>query len=454
MRNLNDKATHPSSALSLPHHWRLRAAFLILGLIVLSVVLARTHEPAVEVVALTQVIDASVQDMERGRIQIALPLPEPVRVAPAALLAQDSGVTWEEITVRRGDTLSSIFSRLEIHRQLPAVLALGKSVADLRSIHPGQRIGVRKDGDGLAELTYEPNPRERLVIIRTDDGFQARNESIEVQTRIKHAIGVIEHSLFLAGQEAGLSDKLIMELAAIFGWDVDFALDIRRGDRFTVIYEEQYQNGERLNDGPIIAAEFVNQGRTYRALRYTTPDGRSNYYNPDGLAMRKAFLRTPVEFSRISSRFGARRHPVLSTMRQHKGVDYAAPTGTPIRSAGDGRIVFRGKKGGYGNVVIIQHGERYRTLYAHMSRFGKSTAVGSRVNQGQIIGYIGMTGMATGPHLHYEFHVNGVHKDPLTVKLPGAEPLPKAQIAEYKARTAPLVAQLDLFQRFQVAAAN
>ncbi len=246
-----------------------------------------------------------------------------------------------------------------------------------------------------------------------------------------------------------------MELAAIFGWDVDFALDIRAGDSFTVVYEELYLNGEKLRDGDILAAEFNNRGKRYRAIRYQDPRGRTEYYSPDGKNMRKAFLRTPVAFTRISSRFSlGRKHPILHHIRAHKGVDYAAPRGTPIKATGDGKIVFRGRKGGYGNTIIIQHGGRYSTLYAHMSRFARSLRTGRRVRQGQVIGYVGSTGLATGPHLHYEFRINGAHHNPLTVRLPDASPLPRKYRRNFKASTAPYLAQLDLLKRNMLAMKN
>ena len=205
-----------------------------------------------------------------------------------------------------------------------------------------------------------------------------------------------------------------MELAGIFGWDIYFALNIRRGDHFTVVYDQLYLDGKKIGNGDILAAEFVNQGQVYRAVRYEKPNGTADYYTPDGNSMRKEFLRTPVAFTRISSRFSlGRYHPILNRIRAHKGVDYAAPTGTPIKATGDGRVAFRGRKGGYGNVVILDHGRGYSTLYGHMSRFARGERVGTRVHQGQVIGYVGSTGMATGPHLHFEVRADGVTTDPV-----------------------------------------
>jgi murein DD-endopeptidase MepM/ murein hydrolase activator NlpD len=245
---------------------------------------------------------------------------------------------------------------------------------------------------------------------------------------------------------------MIMELAAIFGWDIDFALDIRRGDHFTVVYQEYYLEGKKVRDGDILAAEFTNQGKSYRAIRYVDADGNAGFYTPEGLSLRKAFLRTPVKFSRISSRFTLhRKHPILNRIRAHKGVDYAAPRGTPIRATGDGKVVFRGRKGGYGRTIVIQHGSKYSTLYGHMSRYNGKVKLGRRVRQGQVIGYVGSSGLATGPHLHYEFRIDGVHRNPLTVKLPVAEPIAKRYRDDFQKLATPLIAQLELLTRSLVA---
>ena len=237
-----------------------------------------------------------------------------------------------------------------------------------------------------------------------------------------------------------------MELANIFGWDIDFALDIRKGDNFTVLYEELYRDGEKISDDKIIAADFVNDGKIYRAVRYKNPQtSESEYYTPDGKSMRKAFIRSPVHFSRISSGFNLKRkHPILLNKRPHRGVDYAAKRGTPIYAAGDGKVIFKGKKGGYGKVMILKHGSKYTTLYAHLKTYNRKLKTGSRVKQGQTIAYVGSSGLATGPHLHYEFRVNGVHRNPLTVRLPASNPVPKRYMDDFDQITAPVIAQLDL----------
>ncbi len=367
--------------------------------------------------------------------------------------ARTSG-RWHTATVKPGDNLSLIFKRHKLSaRQLQDILALGDDVKALKRIFPGDELSLNIDEEQqLRKLVYDFSDVKTLEITRRGEQFVPRIIEHQPDVKRSHASGIINDSLFLAAQRAGLSDNITMELAAIFGWDIDFSLDIREGDRFTVIYEELYLHGDKLKDGNILAAEFVNRGKTYRAVRYTDASGKTEYYSPDGNNMRKEFLRSPVDFTRVSSRFSlGRKHPVLNKIRAHKGVDYAAPRGTPIRATGDGKIVFRGRKGGYGKAVIIEHGSRYSTLYAHMNNFARGAGSGKRVKQGQIIGYVGSTGLATGPHLHYEFRVNGVHRNPLTVKLPDASPLPKTYMSDFSAKAAPYLAQLDLLKRATVA---
>lgn len=363
---------------------------------------------------------------------------------------------WHEATVKSGDSLSRIFNRHGLSAQeLYRVTSDKTSATYLKKIFPGDTIKLRIDEDRLTELVYAYEINQSLHIVRKDDAFHAELIEIPLETRITHASATINDSLFLSAQAAGISDATTMELAGIFGWDVDFALDIRQGDSFSALYEEIYLNGEKIRDGKIIAAEFINQGESYKAVRYTSPDNRTDYYTPDGKSMRKAFLRTPVSFSRISSRFDLRRkHPVLNRIRAHKGVDYAAATGTPIKATGDGKIVHRGVKGGYGHTVIIQHGNTYSTLYAHMSSYKRGLKVGSRVKQGQVVGFVGSSGLATGPHLHYELRVNGVHRNPLTVKLPSAEPLPKKFMADFQQHSQQLLAQIDTMKPTSLALAD
>jgi murein DD-endopeptidase MepM/ murein hydrolase activator NlpD len=377
-------------------------------------------------------------------------------VAREPIVTPTKHETTKQTRVKNGDTMAAIFARQKLSAtDLYNIMALGEATRDLRYIKPGDTIHIRHDADGkLLELTHEKNRLESLRVTRTEKGFQAEQIQREPEIRTTYASSKIDNSLFEAGQKSGLPQAIIMELAGIFGWDIDFALDIRQGDEFRLVYEEQFLDGEKIRNGNILAAEFVNQGRSYRAVRYQPKNGRADYYTPTGQNMRKAFLRSPVDFRRISSRFGKRHHPVLNRMRMHKGVDYAAARGTPIRATGDGKIIFRGRKGGYGKTVIIRHGSKYSSLYAHMSAYNRKARHGSKVKQGQIIGYVGATGRATGPHLHYEFRVNGTHRNPLTVKLPSAASIDKTLKADFLAQTRGLIAQLDGLQRVNVALAK
>lgn len=389
--------------------------------------------------------------------------PQETTVTTASLTSIDSrsGVvasdveekgTLESVTIRKGDTLSALFSRRGFQTELHSILALGKQVAQLRNIHPGQTIHIKTKGSNLDSITLDLDPLHSLEIVRHEDDYSVLEHRRSFDRRSKMAFATIDSSLYLAGQTVGLSDKVIMQLAIIFGWDIDFALDIRTGDQFTVVYEQLFLDDQRVKDGVILSAEFVNAGRSYRAVRYTDASGNIDYYSEDGHSMRKPFLRTPVDFARVSSGFNLnRRHPVLNTIRAHRGVDYAAATGTPIKAAGDGKIIHRGNKGGYGRTIILQHGSQYSTLYAHMRRYGKNLSVGSRVKQGQIIGYVGSSGLATGPHLHYEFRINGVHRNPLTVKLPDAKPLARDALQRFKEDTAERFARLELFSSTRIA---
>lgn len=365
---------------------------------------------------------------------------------------------WQTVTVQKGDNLSSLFSRYGLSGQELYKVTLEPLAKDnLRNLLPGETLELRIDQkqQSLTELKYAFDMGRTLHLQRDDDGYNAQIIEPEIEHRTRQATGTINGSLFASAQDAGLSDRTTMALAGIFSWDVDFALDIHEGDAFTVLYEEIYVNGEKYRDGDILAAEFVNQDQTYQAIRYIDPSGHSDYYTPDGHSKRKAFIRTPVEFSRVSSGFNMKRlHPVLNTIRAHKGVDYAAPTGTPIKATGNGKVTFRGVKGGYGNVVIVQHGSSYSTLYGHMSAFGRGIKAGSSVKQGQVIGYVGKSGLASGPHLHYEFRVNGKHRNPLTVALPNANPLPAKYRQAFNLHANQMLARIDQIKRTRVALAT
>lgn len=357
---------------------------------------------------------------------------------------------WQELVVKSGDNLSSMFAKAGLNdRDLYELFDGSKSAKDLRKIVPGQKMIFLVDNQGnLQELKYIKNALDSLNFARNSTGFSSKTIALKPEVRLSFRQGTITSSLFMAGKQAGLPNILTMELANVFGYDIDFALDLQKGDQFKVMFEEQYLNGEKIGTGAILSAEFTNDGKSYRAVRYTNNDGVTRYFTPDGKGMNKAFLRTPIEFARISSQFSlGRMHPVLHTMRAHKGTDYAASTGTPIRATGDGKIILAGHKGGFGNCVIIQHGQGYETLYGHMSKFGKGISSGTRVSQGQIIGYVGKTGLASGPHLHYEFHVNGAVRNPVTVSLPQAIGIAANEKNRFELATKTLLAQLDDLDR-------
>ena len=353
---------------------------------------------------------------------------------------------WKSVTIKAGDNLSNLFQQQGLGAGVVHTIAstsgAGKELAHIR---PGETLEFRVNKAGeLTQLRYIQSKLKSIFFTKAENSYTAEHITLQPQVQLTYTEGRIENSLFLASQKAGLSNSLTMKLAEIFGWDIDFVQDIRSGDKFNLIYEENYLNDEKLSDGNILSATFTNQGKTYTALRYTDSKGNTGYYSKDGQSMKKAFLRTPVDFTRISSRFNPNRlHPVFKTKRPHRGVDYAASTNTPIKAAGDGRIKFSGWQNGYGNVVYIQHPNNIVTVYAHQNKIGKGIAKGKTVRQGQTIGYVGKTGWATGPHLHYEFRVNGQHRNPVTVKLPDASPISKQEMARFKRHTRMALQQLE-----------
>ena len=350
-----------------------------------------------------------------------------------------------DVIVTRNDTLDRIFRRLKLNlADLASLRSLPGLRARLDSLRPGEALHFTHKDGALFGLERRLNESETLKVSREPTGLKADVLQNPLETRSRTARGVIDRSLFEAVEAAGANDQTAVALADIFGWDIDFVLDVRPGDAFVVTYDQIFRDGAYVKDGPIQAASFVNQGREFRAVRYTDAGGGSHYYTPDGRGLQKAFLRAPVDFTRVSSRFNsARFHPILNRIRAHQGVDYAAPMGTPVRAAGDGRIRFAGRKGGFGNLIEIEHSRSIVTIYGHLSRFARETRVGEHVTQGTVIAYVGMTGLATGPHLHYEYRVNGVFKNPQTVVLPGAAPIDARWRPDFLTHSAPLLASLD-----------
>ena len=369
-------------------------------------------------------------------------------MAAQADVAPEPDIQWQEFTIKSGDTLSTLFRKAGFNDGLMLSVIHGDGEADkLQRLYAGEdiRFGVNSEGE-LVAIELQRSLLESLKIARTEDGFLGETVVREPEARPAFAAGVIDGSLYLSARDAGLNDRLTMELAGIFGWDIDFVYDVRKGDSFEVVYEELYIDGEKFDTGRILSARFINRGEDNLALLYTDAHGESDYYSPDGKSMRKAFLRVPIN-ARVSSPFNLqRRHPVLDVVRPHEGTDYAAPPGTPIKAAGSGRVKFAGWKGGYGRTVVLQHGDNITTLYAHMSRLGKGIKNGTRVKQGETIGYVGSSGMVTGPHLHYEFRINGAPRNSRTVKLPDAKPVPDSEMARFQKFTEQRLAQFNVFR--------
>ncbi len=374
---------------------------------------------------------------------------------PALTPAQTGEAYWREARIERGDTLGSVLARLEVSdAAAQQFLRTDEGARRLYQLMPGKSVRVETDDDGrLLALRYLAQGGTMLSVERRADGFVAASAPPGYGVRTEVRAGEIRSSMFGAADEVGLPDAVTMQLVEVFSGDIDFYHDLRRGDRFAVVYETHDVDGAPAGAGKLIAAEFVNKGVIYRAFLWRGADGSEAYYSHDGKSLRKAFLRSPVEFTRITSGFSlARFHPFLHTWRAHKGVDFAAPTGTPVRATADGKVVVAGKQNGYGNVVILQHAGASSTVYAHLSRFAAGTKPGARVAQGTVIGYVGQTGWATGPHLHYEFRVSNVQRNPMTIALPDALPLAAADRQAYLAGIAPLAEALALGQVVTIAA--
>jgi murein DD-endopeptidase MepM/ murein hydrolase activator NlpD len=379
----------------------------------------------------------------------------PEQLAAIDATATENHPYWQADQVRKDDTLASLLERLNVRnddatdflRRAPEASALASQ------LRPGRSIVAKTSEDGrLYELHYQPGVDTSLDIKLVNGTYQAEQRQVALENRTLMGSAEIRSSLFAATDDANIPDNIAIQLAEIFSSDIDFHLDLRKGDRFSVIYEAGYSNGEMVKPGRILAAEFVNQGETYQAVLYQEADGQSNYYTPDGKSLKKSFLRSPLEFSRISSGFSlARFHPVLQKWRAHKGVDYAAPTGTRVRATADGTVAFIGTQGGYGNVVMLQYPGEITTVYGHLSRFAPGLRKGQKVSQGDVIGQVGMSGVATGPHLHYEFRVRGEHRDPLKMALPSVPPITAHNLAAFRQQAQPRLSQLALLRGTQTA---
>ncbi|MFT6955155.1 MAG: murein DD-endopeptidase MepM/ murein hydrolase activator NlpD [Halieaceae bacterium] len=432
-----------------------RKHLLVVGLLSACIALATMITPSGKVEANkppTIAEDAGLAETESAISKVLS-----ATAAPAFPAETPPELRWTELTVRSGDNLSLLFKRAgfsdrELH-QIVSTVEDGKALA---KIYPRQTIGFQlTEGGELAAVRHRISALESVTYDRTKAGFESKRVVLKPEVRQAWTTATIESSLFMAGQDAGLSHNLIMELANIFGGVIDFILDPRQGDTIYLVYEELYLEGEKLRDGNILAAAFINQGETFYAYSYTDQSGYPGFYNEQGVSMRKAFLMAPLDFTRVSSNFNLRRkHPIYKTTRPHRGTDYAAPTGTPVFAAGDGRVVKAGYTSANGNYLFIQHGEQYVTKYLHLHK--RKVKQGQRVSQSQVIGTVGATGAATGPHLHYEFLVNGVHRDPRTIhkQLPKAKALAAGEMPSFKRAIVKASQQLASLQTDSTLALN
>jgi murein DD-endopeptidase MepM/ murein hydrolase activator NlpD len=368
---------------------------------------------------------------------------DPESAAQTSSVAIPEIETWDAVTVRSGQSLDSIFRQQGFSAStLHNILAVDQDTRQLKKIRPGDLFEFQRHEDGsLRKMRYAIDEDRYLIVDYAAERAVASSVPRDLITELTETSGTITSSLFLAGKQAGLSDGMVMKLANLFGWDIDFVLDIREGDRFFLLYEKVYRDGSFLRDGEIIGATFVNQGEKFQAIRFDI-DGQAQYFAPDGRNMRKAFLRAPLNFSYISSNFNPKRfHPILKRVKAHNGIDYKAPKGTPVYAAGDGKVIRSDYNKFNGHHVFIQHANNIVTKYLHFTN--RTVKNGQRVKQGQVIGYVGATGLAQAPHLHYEFLVNGVHRNPRTVSLPKADALGDTQLADFREMSAPVLSQLS-----------
>lgn len=443
---LHDTALHRKLRQHLPaafnerwtrRHWVHASLFATIGALVATIVPGFSH--TIE------------SPYSASHATLALPLP------PLALERQQQtpGDSWQVLRVQRGQTLSNLFDQAGIPATVMHQVLEHPGVREaLTKLRPGAEIAFDLPLSGqLRTIRFDRDADNRVELALAGDKITETVSKRETSTRRVVASGEITSSLYAAARKAGLSPSAIATMTdEIFKYDIDFSKDLQPGDRFSVVLDETWREGEKVDTSKILAATFSSGGKTYSGFRFDR-NGKSEYFDASGRPLKKSFIRMPIPFARLSSSFGARKHPVLGKMRMHKGVDYAARTGTPIMAAGDARVQFAGTQRGYGNVVILDHGRGHTTLYGHMSRFGK-IKTGQRVAQGTVIGYVGSTGLATGPHLHYEFRVNGVHRNPLSVTMPPPEPLQGSELAAFRAQTAPALARIQGMEKLIYADAS
>jgi murein DD-endopeptidase MepM/ murein hydrolase activator NlpD len=411
-------------------HWLLAGLFGVLGTALIAIV-----------PGFANAMRAPAPDPTVGRISLALPLPQ------AKVDASMANSGWQFVRIRSGETLGIVFEQLKLPATLmQRLLSETSAKTALTHLREGQELAFELDGAGrLKTLRFDRDAQNRVDLKVAGDAITEQVQARPVERRVEIAAGTITSSLYADGARAGLSSGAINDLANIFKYDIDFVEDVRDGDTFQVVYEELWRDGQRIGTGDVIGATFTNRGKRFTAFSFVQ-NGKTEYFDETGRPLKKVLMRIPIEFARLSSTFGMRQHPVLGRMRMHKGVDYAAATGTPIMAAGDARVKFVGWKNGYGRCVELDHGQGRSTFYGHMSAWGKEK-IGQHVSQGSTIGYVGMSGLATGPHLHYEFRVNGSQVNPLTVTMPKPMPLAGAELLRFRAATAPAVAKLLVVEK-------
>ena len=410
---------------------------------------ARSRLPSITVGALALLFGVvaafgTVQDAPEPLLSTTVV--ESLALPPQAEQNDTGQVYIREDRFQRGDTIAALLKRLDVDdMEVKRLLRSKDAKQSFRQLRPGTTVNARTGDDGSLMSMWFINRRSRLISIdRSEDEFQAWEQPTDLARQVLMKSGEIKSSLFAAADDADVSDSVAMQIADIFSGDIDFHRDLRRGDRFSVVFEMFDYLGVPVRSGRVLAAEFVNKGKSYRAVWFQDAAGRGGYYTPSGENLRKAFLRSPLRFSRVTSAFKMRFHPILQRWRAHKGVDFGAPTGTPVRATGDGVVEFVGSKGGYGNVIVLRHARGIETVYGHLNGFAKGIRRGVRVDQSDLIGYVGQTGWATGPHLHYEFRVHSQQRNPLTIAFPASKPVAPREMAAFRAATGPLTARLAL----------
>ncbi len=432
-------STTPAGRSLLRHPWApgIVGATALLGMVTAYAIVPTTDNTPVPLQTVLEKLDK--------------PALSPVQVGDIEFLREER--------IQRSDTVASLLAKLGVtdREALAFVLQNRDAQAISRQLRPGKTV-TAKTGEGgkLLALYFPLNTKDAMLMVeRTDSGFAASEQALKLATQTHLRSGEITSSLYEATDAAGIPDAIATQLAEIFSGDIDFYRDLRKGDRFSIVYESATHNGQHIRSGRILAAEFINNNRTYKAFWFQTEAGRDSYYTANGQSLRKAFLRSPLEFSRVTSGFSnARRHPILQTMRAHKGIDYGAPTGTRVRAVSDAVVEFAGVQRGYGNLIILKHRSAYSTAYGHLNGFAQGIRKGARVSQGDTIGFVGQTGMATGPHLHYEFRIDGRQVNPTTVALPMAIPLEATQLTRFKSTIAPLLDHIEMVKQTDLAAAN